>query len=111
MPMCCDTVVPLVSSLESRPNTPSPKPSAVDCSRSDRIRARVTIALFELFPRANRFHIDHSINGENTIQMVDFMLQKFGKIALVSRFKLEHFGIEILVAYRDLAVAFNLHEH
>ena len=40
--------------------------------------------------------------------MVDFMLQQFGKIALMSRFKLEHVAIEILVADRDLAVALNL---
>ena len=42
--------------------------------------------------------------------MVDFVLQEFGEIAVVSRFDFKGFAFETLIADRDLAVAFDLHE-
>src|SRR5437016_14267727 len=42
--------------------------------------------------------------------MVDLMLQQFGEIAIVSRLEFDDLTIETLMANRDLAMAFDLHE-
>lgn len=50
----------------------------------DRVRTCIPISLFKLFPGHNRLYINHSINRENPVQMIDLMLQQLGEIFFVA---------------------------
>src|ERR1700716_91125 len=58
--------------------------SAFDCSWRGRVRAGVPISLLELFAGADSLYVSDAIDGQAAIEVVDFMLQEFGKIAVVS---------------------------
>src|SRR5579871_913010 len=69
------------------------------------------MALLEFFSCANRLDINYAIDRQDAIQMVDFMLQQFGKIAIFSGFDLEGLAAQILVAHGDFTVTFHLHKN
>src|SRR5580692_6145881 len=83
---------------------------AFDCSLRNGVRAGVPVMLFEFLAGADGFRIDDAVDGEDAVEVVDFMLQEFGEIAVVSGFKFESVAVEVLIADSDLAVAFDLHE-
>jgi len=89
----------------------SPKTgSALDCSLRDRVWAGVAVTLFEFFAGADGFRIDDAVDGQDAVEVIDFVLQEFGEIAVVPGFELDRLAVEILIADGDLTVAFDLHE-
>ena len=42
--------------------------------------ALVPVAAFELLTGGESVHIGHAIDGANAVQMIDLMLEEFGKI-------------------------------
>jgi len=48
----------------------------------DSVRTPGVITCFEFFARAHRLYVGDAIHRRDAIQMVDLMLQKFGKIPL-----------------------------
>src|SRR5258708_36602856 len=84
--------------------------SAFYCSRDHRVWTRVAVAFFEFFAGADGFEIDDSVDGQDPVEMIDFVLQEFGEIAVVAGVEGKNFAFEVLIMDRDLAVALDLHE-
>jgi hypothetical protein len=84
--------------------------SAFGCNPSNCVRARGAMTLFKFFPRAKSFDVVDTVDGQDAVEMVDFVLQEFGKIAVIAGAKFAALAFEILVSNRDLAVPLNLHE-
>src|ERR1700733_10721750 len=82
---------------------------ALDCTGSDRVGACVAIALFEFFTSADGFDIGDAVDGQDAIEVVDLVLQEFGKIALISGFDFERFALQTLIPDGDPAVSLDLH--
>src|ERR1700733_7103570 len=84
--------------------------SDFDCSWSNGIRAALAISFFEFFAGAKRFEVDDAVDGQNAVEMVDFMLQEFGEIAIVPSTEFVGFPFHVLIAHSDFAIAFDLHK-
>lgn len=70
----------------------------------------IPISLLELFSRDHRFDIDDAINGEDSIQVIDFVLQQFREKAIVSRAEFENLAAQVLITDGDFAVPLHLHK-
>ena len=56
------------------------------CRRSHhRIRTCIPVTLLKFFPRADRLHVRNPVNRQDAIEMINFMLEQFRKIALLRR--------------------------
>src|SRR5215831_16803372 len=53
-------------------------------ARANSVRARRAMALLEFFFGANCFQVRDSIEAENSVQMIDFVLEQFGEISQLS---------------------------
>ncbi len=56
------------------------------------------------------FDVDDPVDGEDAVEVIDFVLQEFGEAAVISGVEFVGFAVEILIADGDLAVALDLHE-
>jgi hypothetical protein len=84
--------------------------SSLDRSWGNPIRARRAIALFEFFAGAEGFEVDDAVDGEDAIEVVDFVLQEFGEIAIIVGAEFLTFACQVLVTDGDRAVPLDLHE-
>ena len=73
-------------------------------SWGNRVRAHRAIALFELFAGAEGFEVGDAVDGEDAIEVVDFVLQEFGEIAIVAGAEFLAFACQVLVTGGDRAV-------
>src|SRR3954464_5606739 len=71
----------------------------------------LAVTLLEFLPRTDSLHIHDPIDGENPIEVINFVLQQFGKITVFSCLHLEHLTVHVLITHSYLAVTFNLHEN
>src|ERR1700682_1601532 len=102
MPMCWGTVLSSRFSVADQ--------SALDCSWRGGVWAGVPISLFELLAGAETLHVNDAIDGEDAVEVIDFVLQEFGEIAIVSGVQFVPFGAQVLIADGDFTVPFDLHE-
>ncbi|MFZ1158450.1 MAG: hypothetical protein WAO10_11765 [Candidatus Sulfotelmatobacter sp.] len=68
------------------------------------------MAGFEFFAGADGFYIGDAVDGEDAIEVIDFVLQEFGEVAVVSGAEFLRRTFDVLIADGDFAVAFDLHE-
>src|SRR5580658_9372412 len=84
--------------------------SGIDCRRSHRIRASGAVAGFEFFAGAEGFNVDEAVDGQDAVEVVDFVLQEFREVAVVSGAEFVMLAVDSLIADGDFAIAFDLHE-
>src|SRR5262252_6325863 len=84
--------------------------SVFDSNRNGGVRALIAISFFEFLTRTNRFHIGYAVDGENSIQMIDLVLQEFRQVAVVSGIERQSLAFEILIAHGDPSPPLNLHK-
>src|SRR5579863_2484349 len=75
-----------------------------------RVWTLIAKPLLEFLARADRLHINDTIDGENSIQVIDLTLQQFVEISLVFGIKLKNLAVKILIAHRNPSPPFHLHE-
>src|SRR5690348_2232501 len=99
MPMCNISgqlsVVAASSSFMDR----STSISGFDCSWLHRVRAGVPVTLLKFFPGADRFRIHDAIDCENTVEMIDLVLQQLGQVSVLAGPQRERLAIDILIAH------------
>src|SRR5260370_18746205 len=83
--------------------------SAFDCSRSS-VWAGIAVALLEFFPSADSLKVDNAVDGENSVEVVDLVLQQLGEIMVITGIKFENFAVQVLITHADLTMAFDLHK-
>src|SRR5215467_12069265 len=97
-----------------RTQDPTPETGALVSTRDrglrDRIRARIPITFLELLPGADCLYIEHAIEGKNSVEVIDFVLQEFGKIAILPGLNLDRLAAQGLILHANFAMAFDLHE-
>src|SRR5215472_16915857 len=71
--------------------------SVFDSNRNGGVRALIAISFFEFLTRTNRVHIGYAVDGENSIQMIDLVLQEFRQVAVVSGIKQQSPPSKILI--------------
>src|SRR5258706_16000564 len=81
-----------------------------DCSWSGGVRTALAIASFEFFAGAKSLDVGDAVNGEDAIEVVDFMLQEFRKIPVVASPEYVLHALQVPVAYRDFTIPFDLHK-
>src|SRR5580765_4848373 len=69
-----------------------------------RVRTSLPIPLLKLFPSHNRLQVRHTINRQNAVQMINFMLQQLRKIPRSASLHLHGRSLERLILQRDLAM-------
>jgi hypothetical protein len=68
------------------------------------------VAGFEFFAGAESLYVCDAVDGEDAVQVIDFVLQEFGEVAVVSRAEFVMRAGCVLITDGDFAVAFDLHE-
>src|SRR5258706_5461085 len=81
-----------------------------DCSWSGGVRAALAIAFFEFFAGANSLDVGDAVNGEDAVEMIDFMLQEFRQAAVVAGPEYVLHALQVPVADRDFTIPFDLHK-
>src|ERR1700747_3363920 len=109
MPMWSGMQLPVASG--QLPVNPAANHSGSDCSCCNGVGAVVAVAFFKFFAGAEGFDIDDSVYREDAIEMVDLMLQQFGKIAAVPGAEHMLHALQVPVADGDFAMALDLHEN
>src|SRR6266849_800304 len=117
----CIAGITFFTAIAATPSTPhftfcsftwSPFPAArfVLSSFACSVRACRAISLFKFFFRAHRPQILDSVDTEDSIQMIDFVLEQLGKISHFASLNLARLALQILILHGDVAIPFNLHE-
>src|SRR5215472_12825211 len=75
------------------------------------VRACVSIPCLKFFARDDRLHIGHAVDGEDSVEMIDLVLQEFREIAIFPGFNLECVATLVLITDCDFAMALDLHEN
>src|SRR5690349_7634334 len=74
------------------------------------VRACSTISLLEFFLCADGFQVSDAVDAEDSVEMIDFVLKQFGKVAELSGLNFVCFPFQVLVLHSDFAVALDLHK-
>src|SRR6267378_7342358 len=69
----------------------------------DSIGTPGSVSLLEFFARAHRLHIRDAIHRQDPIQVIDFMLQRLGKISFVSCARFVPLPAQVLIPHGDLS--------
>jgi hypothetical protein len=91
-----------------------PKPLLVKVEAGSGFRCVWTVrsvTLLEFFPGTDGLNVCDSIDAQNSVQVIDFMLKQFGKVAIFTRAKLLPISIQVLIADGDFLMPFDLHEN
>ena len=62
------------------------------------------MALFEFFAGADDFCIDDAVDGENAVEVIDFVLQEFGEIIRFCGADFARSAAQILIAHGNVAM-------
>src|SRR3984957_16141433 len=93
-----------------RPTTQDLPPlSGTDCSWRC-VRTGIAMALFEFFAGADGSHVGHAIDGEDAVEVIDFVLQQFGEIVRFCGADLSRSAAQILITHGNVAMTLDLHE-
>src|SRR5437016_10889261 len=79
------------------------------CSRHS-IWTRRAVSLLEFFARAHRLDVNDAVHGQDAVEVVDFVLQKFRKIPLFASLNFVPLRAQILITHFDLTMPLHLHE-
>jgi len=85
--------------------------SRLTLSPCHRVGTQRPVSLLKLFPRAHRPNIRYSIHRQNSIQMVNLVLQQFRQIPLFPCPYFLPLAAQILIAHNNLPVPLHLHEN
>src|SRR5271155_3652000 len=102
--------MPMWRDIQLPASFPAANHSAFDCSWNSGVRAALAIPLLELFAGAESPDVDDAVDREDAVEVVDFVLQKFGEVAVVPGTEFVVLALRILITHRDFAIAFDLHE-
>src|SRR5262249_13063774 len=84
---------------------------APQSSRGRRVGTVCAVTLLEFFPGADRLYIVDAVNAQDSVEMIDFVLQQFGEVAMLASLDLLPFTADVLIANGDVFVPFDLHEN
>src|SRR5467141_1688030 len=76
-----------------------------------RIGAAGPVSLLILLAGAHRFYVRDAIHGQDPIQVIDFVLQQLGQIALFIRVNFMLLTAQILIPHGDFTVPLDLHKN
>ncbi len=68
------------------------------------------MAGFEFFAGAKSLYVYDAVDGQDAVEVIDFVLQEFGEVAVVSGAEFVRRAFDVLITHGDFAVAFDLHE-
>ena len=74
------------------------------------IRTVLPVSLLKLLPSAQGTNIGNAIHGQNSIEMIDLVLQQLGQIPFCPSPQFVRFSCNILITDRHLAMPFYLHK-
>src|SRR5215472_8328708 len=78
------------------------------CSCS--VRACRAIPLLEFFFCANRFQVRNPVEAENSVEVVDFVLEQLRKVAKLTSLNLVGHPLQVLILHGDFTIPLDLHE-